>query len=103
MVHGLATNLAFWYFRYAGVFAKTFRVTLFDSAWARPLGDAGSAAMPPELLAQRLWPRSLDHLAHRTRPFAGAQLRRRRRDELRFSGSRAGAQPRAGRQPHRGR
>lgn len=30
MVHGLATNLAFWYFRYAPLFAKRFRVTLFD-------------------------------------------------------------------------
>jgi pimeloyl-ACP methyl ester carboxylesterase len=30
MVHGLATNLAFWYFRYAAEAAKRFRVTLFD-------------------------------------------------------------------------
>jgi len=30
MVHGLATNLAFWYFRYAPEFAKQFRVTLLD-------------------------------------------------------------------------
>lgn len=30
MVHGLATNLAFWYFQYAAQLAKTFRVTLFD-------------------------------------------------------------------------
>jgi pimeloyl-ACP methyl ester carboxylesterase len=30
MVHGLATSLAFWYLPYAPVFAKRFRVTLFD-------------------------------------------------------------------------
>ena len=30
MVHGLATNLAFWYLPYAPVFARRFRVTLFD-------------------------------------------------------------------------
>lgn len=30
MVHGLATSLAFWYFQYAHVFARRFRVTLFD-------------------------------------------------------------------------
>ena len=30
MVHGLATNLAFWYFKYAPAFVKRFRVTLLD-------------------------------------------------------------------------
>jgi len=30
MVHGLATNLAFWYLPYAQAFAKRFRVTVFD-------------------------------------------------------------------------
>ena len=30
MVHGLATNLAFWYMPYAVAFARRFRVTLFD-------------------------------------------------------------------------
>jgi pimeloyl-ACP methyl ester carboxylesterase len=30
MVHGLASNLAFWYFQYAPEFAKRFRVTLLD-------------------------------------------------------------------------
>ncbi|MBZ8141671.1 alpha/beta hydrolase [Rubrivivax gelatinosus] len=30
MVHGLATNMAFWYLPYAPVFARRFRVTLFD-------------------------------------------------------------------------
>jgi pimeloyl-ACP methyl ester carboxylesterase len=30
MVHGLATNLAFWYLPYAQAFAKRFRVTLYD-------------------------------------------------------------------------
>jgi pimeloyl-ACP methyl ester carboxylesterase len=30
MVHGLATNMAFWYFQYAPKFAERFRVTLLD-------------------------------------------------------------------------
>ena len=30
MVHGLATSLAFWYFRYAPEFSRRFRVTLLD-------------------------------------------------------------------------
>ena len=30
MVHGLATNLAFWYFTHAPAFSKRYRVTLFD-------------------------------------------------------------------------
>jgi pimeloyl-ACP methyl ester carboxylesterase len=30
MVHGLATNMAFWYLPYTPVFARRFRVTLFD-------------------------------------------------------------------------
>ena len=30
MVHGLAANIAFWYFQYAGALAKDYRVTLFD-------------------------------------------------------------------------
>ena len=30
MVHGLATNMAFWYFRYGLALAKRFRVTLYD-------------------------------------------------------------------------
>lgn len=53
MVHGLATNLAFWYFRYASEFAKQFRVTLYD------LRGHGRSEMPqagysPALLAQDL-------------------------------------------------
>jgi pimeloyl-ACP methyl ester carboxylesterase len=30
MVHGLATNMAFWYFHYAAVFARRYRVTVYD-------------------------------------------------------------------------
>lgn len=30
MVHGLATNMAFWYFHYAAVFARHYRVTVYD-------------------------------------------------------------------------
>ena len=51
MVHGLATNLAFWYFQYAPVLAKRFRVTLFD------LRGHGRSEMPasgytPAILAE---------------------------------------------------
>lgn len=30
MVHGLATNMAFWYFQYAPAFSNRYRVTLYD-------------------------------------------------------------------------
>lgn len=30
MVHGLATNMAFWYFQYAEAFSSRYRVTLYD-------------------------------------------------------------------------
>ena len=30
MVHGLATNMAFWYFNYGVPLSKKFRVTLYD-------------------------------------------------------------------------
>jgi pimeloyl-ACP methyl ester carboxylesterase len=41
MVHGLATNMAFWYLPYAPVFARRFRVTLFD------MRGFGRSEMPP--------------------------------------------------------
>jgi pimeloyl-ACP methyl ester carboxylesterase len=41
MVHGLATNMAFWYLKYAQEFASQFRVTLFD------LRGHGRSEMPP--------------------------------------------------------
>ena len=41
MVHGLATNMAFWYFHYAAVFAMRYRVTVFD------LRGHGRSEMPP--------------------------------------------------------
>ena len=60
MVHGLATNLAFWYFRYAAEFAAKYRVTLFD------LRGHGRSEMPaagyaPATLAADL-AGLLDHL-----------------------------------------
>ena len=60
MVHGLATNLAFWYFQYAAQLAKTFRVTLLD------LRGHGRSEMPasgysPAVLAEDL-AGLLDHL-----------------------------------------
>jgi pimeloyl-ACP methyl ester carboxylesterase len=42
MVHGLATNLAFWYFQYAPEFARRFRVTLLD------LRGHGRSQMPAD-------------------------------------------------------
>ncbi len=60
MVHGLATNLAFWYFQYAAELAKRFRVTLFD------LRGHGRSEMPasgyaPAILADDL-AGLMDHL-----------------------------------------
>ena len=40
MVHGLATNMAFWYFKYAVPLSQRFRVTLYD------LRGHGRSAMP---------------------------------------------------------
>jgi pimeloyl-ACP methyl ester carboxylesterase len=60
MVHGLATNMAFWYLPYAPLFAKRFRVTLYD---LRGLGrsEMTPAGYTPQNLALDL--RSLmDHL-----------------------------------------
>lgn len=60
MVHGLATNMAFWYFKYGVTLAKRFRVTLYD------LRGHGRSEMPktgysPALLGQDL-AGLLDHL-----------------------------------------
>lgn len=41
MVHGLATNLAFWYFQHGVPLSRRFRVTLYD------LRGHGRSAMPP--------------------------------------------------------
>jgi len=61
MVHGLATNMAFWYFHYAAVFARRFRVTLYD------LRGHGRSELPsdgytPQNMARDL-ESLLDHLA----------------------------------------
>lgn len=42
MVHGLATNLAFWYLHYLPVFSRRYRVTLFD------LRGHGRSEMPQD-------------------------------------------------------
>ena len=42
MVHGLATSLAFWYFRYAPEFSRRFRVTMLD------LRGHGRSQMPAD-------------------------------------------------------
>ena len=60
MVHGLATNMAFWYFKYGLPLSKKFRVTLYD------LRGHGRSEMPatgytPAILAQDLTG-LMDHL-----------------------------------------
>lgn len=60
MVHGLATNMAFWYFKYGLPLSKRFRVTLYD------LRGHGRSDMPqtgysPEVLAKDL-AALMDHL-----------------------------------------
>jgi pimeloyl-ACP methyl ester carboxylesterase len=67
MVHGLATNMAFWYFHYAAVFARHYRVTVYD------LRGHGRSEMPaggysPQNLARDL-EGLLDHLAIRRAHF----------------------------------
>ena len=61
MVHGLATNMAFWYFHYASVFARRYRVTVYD------LRGHGRSEMPPGGYTPRNMARDLeallDHLA----------------------------------------
>ncbi|MBI3156618.1 MAG: alpha/beta hydrolase [Burkholderiales bacterium] len=60
MVHGLATNMAFWYFKYAVPLSRRFRITLYD------LRGHGRSEMPasgyaPEVLGRDL-AALLDHL-----------------------------------------
>lgn len=60
MVHGLATNMAFWYFKYGVPLAQRFRVTLYD------LRGHGRSEMPasgysPAVLSQDL-AALMDHL-----------------------------------------
>lgn len=60
MVHGLATNMAFWYFKYGLALSRRFRVTLYD------LRGHGRSEMPstgysPKVLAQDL-AGLMDHL-----------------------------------------
>ncbi len=50
MLHGLAANIAFWYFRYACEFAKDFRVTVFDLR-GHGRSQMTPAGYSPEMLA----------------------------------------------------
>lgn len=56
MVHGLATNMAFWYFHYAATFAKRFRVTVYD------LRGHGRSEMPAAGYLPRDMARDLEGL-----------------------------------------
>lgn len=60
MVHGLATNLAFWYFSYAHEFAKRFRVTLFDMR-GHGRSEMTTAGYSPASLSRDM-AQLLDHL-----------------------------------------
>jgi pimeloyl-ACP methyl ester carboxylesterase len=60
MVHGLATNMAFWYFHYAPVFSQHFRVTLFDLR-GHGRSEMTPAGYTPPQLAQDLLG-LMDHL-----------------------------------------
>ena len=51
MIHGLATNMAFWYFPYAVPLAKRFRITLYD------LRGHGRSPLPPGPHTIATWPR----------------------------------------------
>lgn len=70
MVHGLATNLAFWYLQYAPRVAKRFRVTLFDlrghGRSDMPTSDYSPAAMARDLagLMDHLGIQKAHFLAH---------------------------------------
>lgn len=75
LVHGLATNLAFWYFTHAPEFAKRYRVTLFDlrghGRSETPVSGytAGNMALDLEQLLDRLGIKRAHFAAH---SFGGA-------------------------------
>lgn len=60
MIHGLATNMAFWYLRYAPVFSQRYRVTLFDLR-GHGRSDMSESGYTPHKLAVDLQ-QLLDHL-----------------------------------------
>lgn len=60
MVHGLATNMAFWYLQYASVFSRRFRVTLYDLR-GHGRSDMPASGYTPATLAEDLT-ELLDHL-----------------------------------------
>ena len=61
MVHGLATNMAFWYFHYAAVFARRYRVTVYDLR-GHGRSEMTAAGYRPQNMARDL-AALLDHLA----------------------------------------
>ena len=60
MVHGLATNMAFWYFKYGVALTNRFRVTLYDLR-GHGRSDMPQSGYTPEVLARDLVA-LLDHL-----------------------------------------
>ena len=67
MVHGLATNMAFWYFHYAAVFARHYRVTLYDLR-GHGRSEMTADGYTPDNLARDL-EGLLDHLSIRRAHF----------------------------------
>ena len=67
MVHGLATNMAFWYFHYAAVFARRYRVTVYDLR-GHGRSEMTADGYPPDNLARAL-EGLLDHLSIRRAHF----------------------------------
>lgn len=69
MVHGLATNLAFWYFRHAPAFSKRYRITLYDLRGHGRSGitNSGYTAKNMAVDLERL----LDHLGIERAHFIG--------------------------------
>lgn len=67
MVHGLATNMAFWYFHYAAIFARRYRVMVYDLR-GHGRSEITAAGYTPDNLARDL-EGLLDHLSIRRAHF----------------------------------
>ena len=82
MVHGLATNMAFWYFQYAPAVGQALPPHL-----VRPARSRAHRTCRPDGYSPRCWPRTCRPARPPRYPlgaFPGAQLRRCRHAELRL-------------------